>query len=122
VLVAAARRFVVLLVLAGVVTVAGSLVFGSLAGASVDRSISVGFYLVGCFFLVGGFFMGNRGPLRLRNPADGAPLVPFWGTRVVRWATPDEREEAINVSAIYVVLGLTLILIGVVADSRYRLF
>ena len=122
VLVAAARRFVVLLLVAGAVTVAMSLFFGPLAGASAGRSISIGFYLVGCFLLVGGFFVGNRGPLRLKNDAEGASFMPFWGTRVVRWATPDEREDAINTSAIYVTLGLALVLLGIAVDSRYDLF
>jgi hypothetical protein len=88
---AAGRRFLVLLLLASGATVAASLFVGTLAGFSAGRSISLGFYLVGCFLLIGGFFMGNRGPLRLRDRDEAASFVPFWGSRVVRWATPDER-------------------------------
>jgi hypothetical protein len=119
---AALRRFFVLLVLASVVTIGVALFFALLASSSFDRAISVGFYLAGSFLLVGGFFVGNRGPVRLKDPNAAVSFVPFWGTRVVRWATPDEREDAINTSAIFVALGLALILIGVAADSRYALF
>lgn len=113
----ALRRFVVLLVMVAGVTAALSLAFGALAGASAGRSLSLGFYLIGAFLLVGGFFTGNRGPVRLKTDVG----TPFWGSRVVRWATPAEREETINTSAIFVTLGFVLILIGVAVDSRYRL-
>ena len=39
----------------------------------------------------------------------------------MRWATPPEREESINLSAIFIALGFVLILLGVVADNRYNL-
>jgi hypothetical protein len=42
--------------------------------------------------------------------------------RRVRWATRDEHEEAINSSALFVVLGLVLIFLGVVSDNRHTLF
>ena len=96
----------------------GSLVLGLLLGASLSRSIAIGFYLVGSFWLVSGFFVGNRGPVRLKSDI-GAPL---FGSRFVRWATPEEREETINMSAIYVVLGFVLILLGFATDTRYSLF
>ena len=37
-------------------------------------------------------------------------------------ADPEEREETINMSAIYVLLGFVLILLGFAADRRYSLF
>ena len=40
--------------------------------------------------------------------------MPSSGERFVRWATPSEREEALNDSAIFVVIGFALILIGAV--------
>jgi len=98
--------------------VVGSLILGLLLGASLSRSIAIGFYLVGSFWLVSGFFVGNRGPVRLKSDI-GAPL---FGSRFVRWATPEEREETINMSAIYVLLGFVLILLGFAADTRYSLF
>jgi hypothetical protein len=48
--------------------------------------------------------------------------APLFGSRFVRWATPEEREETINMSAIYVLLGFVLILFGFAADTRYSLF
>ena len=117
-LVAALRRLLVLIVVAAAFTVVGSLVLGLLLGASLSRSIAIGFYLVGSFWLVSGFFVGNRGPVRLKSDL-GAPL---FGSRFVRWATPEEREETINMSAIYVVLGFVLILLGFATDTRYSLF
>ncbi len=99
-------------------TALGSIVLGLIAGASLSRSLAIGFYLVGSFWLVAGFFVGNRGPVRLKSDL-GAPL---FGSRFVRWATPEEREETINMSAVYVLLGFVLILFGFAADTRYSLF
>lgn len=117
-LLAALRRLLVLIVVAAAFTVVGSVILGLLLGASLSRSIAIGFYLVGSFWLVSGFFVGNRGPVRLKSDI-GAPL---FGSRFVRWATPEEREETINMSAIYVLLGFVLILLGFAADTRYSLF
>jgi hypothetical protein len=116
-LLAALRRLLVLIVLAAAVTGVGSLIIGALLGSSLTRSLAVGYYVVGSFWLVSGFFVGNRGPVRLKSDL-GAPL---FGSRFVRWATPEERDETINMSAIYVVLGFVLILLGFVADTRYSL-
>jgi hypothetical protein len=115
--VAAVRRLTVLLVLATGVTVVGALAYALLLGESVSRSVSVGFYLVGSFLTIAGFFVGNRGPVRLKRDVG----VPLFGSRIVRWATPEEREESLNTSAIYVVLGFALIFLGVLADTRYSL-
>jgi hypothetical protein len=117
-LLAGLRRLLVLIVVVAGVTAVGSLALGLAAGASAGRSLSIGFYVVGSFWLVAGFFVGNRGPVRLKSDI-GAPL---FGSRFVRWATPEEREETINMSAIYVLLGFVLILFGFAADTRYSLF
>lgn len=118
---AALRRLTGLFVLASALTIVGALVFGVALGADAWRSLSLGFYIMGCFLLVAGFFVGNRGPVRLRG-RKGEPGVPmFFGSRFVRWASPSEREENINLSAIFVVLGFVLILVGVAADNRYDL-
>ena len=42
--------------------------------------------------------------------------------RRVRWATREEHEEAINSSALFVVLGLLLIFLGLLSDNRHALF
>jgi hypothetical protein len=116
---AALRRFLVLLVIVSASTAVISLLVGLASGASLNRALSLGFYMVGSFLLISGFFVGNRGPSRLRR---GSDAIPFFGGRMLRWATPEEREEAINLSAIFVVLGLALIILGIAADSRYKLF
>jgi predicted anti-sigma-YlaC factor YlaD len=89
---------------------------GAAAAAAAVVAVTAG--LVGSFWLVSGFFVGNRGPVRLKSDL-GAPL---FGSRFVRWATPEERDETINMSAVYVLLGFVLILFGFVADTRYSLF
>ncbi len=122
----AARRFVGILGVAALVVVVVSLPIGLLLGASVSRSISVGFYIIGSFLLVAGFFVGNRGPVRLKGGDTdvGASMGMFGiglGGRRLRWATPEENADAMASSAVFVVIGFVLILIGVVADSRVEL-
>ena len=114
---AAARRFGILLGGIAGVTAGVSALAGFLFGTSLDRAISVGFYLVGCFLLVGGFFIGNRGPARPKG--ESGPSM--FGPRFMRWATPDEREETLNTSAVFVAIGFVLLLLGVLVDSRVRL-
>jgi hypothetical protein len=118
-LVAAARRFLALLALAAGTTTAGALLFALLGGFGLSRAISLGFYLVGCFLVIAGFFMGNRGPVRAKDERPGFLFLP---SHRRRWATRDENEAAINDSAIFVTLGFALIILGVAADSRYDLF
>jgi hypothetical protein len=116
VLAAGLRRFsVILLGLAGATTLL-ALLFALLGKWDVGRAVSVGFDVVGAFLLVVGFFVGNRGPVRLKGES-----VPMFGPRHVRWATPDERADTINDSAVFVAVGLVMVVIGVVIDARYSL-
>jgi hypothetical protein len=108
-----------LFVLASGLALLGALLFGVAVGSGASRSISVSFYVIGAFLLIAGFFVGNRGPVRSKSGEKGEYL--FFGSRFVRWASPAEREENINLSAIFVVLGFLLILVGVGADNRYDL-
>lgn len=108
-----------LVVAIGGLTVVGSLLLGLLLGSSVQRSLAVGFYLVGSFLLVAGFFFGNRGPVR--GDADSGGLLRL-GSRRLRWATRDETEEAINQSAVWVAIGFVLIVLGIASDNRHALF
>jgi hypothetical protein len=114
----AARRFVKLLVGVGAATAVLGLAVGAIAGTSVNRSVSLGFYIVGSFLLVAGFFVGNRGPVRPKSAADGFGLIPFLGPRSVRWASPEEQQETINLSAVFVAVGFVLVMIGIAVDSR----
>jgi hypothetical protein len=112
------RRFALILAGLSGVTAAFGLLFSALSGGNVDRTVSIAFDLVGIFFLVAGFFVGNRGPVRLKGHAS----VPLFGERRMRWATLDERHDAISDSAIFIAVGIAMIIIGVTIDSRYRLF
>jgi len=114
---AALRRIAGIFVLASALALLGAAVFGLLAGADARRAISVAFYVTGSFLLISGFFVGNRGPVRIRGGEQGAYM--FFGSRFVRWASPSERDENINLSAVFFVLGFLLILVGIVADNRY---
>ena len=112
------RRFAFILAGLSAFTLVLTLSFTLLGGGNVDRTVSIGFDLVGVFFLVAGFFVGNRGPVRLKGQAS----VPLFGERRMRWATLGERNEAISDSAIFIAVGVVMIIIGVAIDSRYRLF
>ena len=120
---AAIRRLVVLVVLCSALTVVVSVALGLLAGSSLDRAVSLGFYGLGCFLMVAGFFIGNRGPSRVKSETAGSTMLPIpgFGNRKLRWATLDEQHETINNSAVFIILGLILVLIGVVVDSRHSL-
>jgi hypothetical protein len=120
---AAIRRLVVLVVACSALTVVVSVPLGLLAGAALDRAVSIGFYGLGCFLMVSGFFVGNRGPARVKSETAGSSMLPIpgFGNRRLRWATLDEQNETINNSAVFIVLGLILVLIGVVVDSHHSL-
>lgn len=107
----AARRFVrLLLALAGIA--AGlSLAIGLPSGSSLSRSLSVGLYITGCGTLLVGFALAVRGPVR---PGHGV-------TRGLRWISADERDDATADSLLLVALAVVLLVLGVLADTRYPL-
>ena len=113
---AAARRFFTLLgaIVEAIFLCAVSI--GLILGTSLNRSIAVAFEAFGCLLLLFAFFVGNRGPARTKGDAH-----PFIGPRFLRWATPEEHQSTIAESAIFLVLGIILIMIGLAIDSRYRL-
>jgi hypothetical protein len=124
-LVAALRRLAFVTVLAVGVTVVLSLLLGLLIGSSVNRSLTLGFYLVGCFLLVVGFFVGNRGPARVKGEDTVGPTmlpIPGAGARRLRWASLSEQNETINNSAVFISLGLILVALGAIIDTRHSLF
>ena len=116
--VAAARRFTLVIVILSTLVGVLSLAIGALAGSSAARSVSLGFDLVGAFTLLIGFFAGNRGPVRFRSETASA----MFGQKLIRWASPVEREETLNLSALLVTVGFVLIVIGLALDPRYTLF
>lgn len=99
-----------------------SLIVGALLGAGVDRSLALGFYLAGSFMILAGFFVGNRGPARVKGDSDAVGgIFTFFGTRRVRWANLREQNETISNSAVFVSLGFVLILVGFAFDAKHTL-
>ena len=119
-LAAALRRFLVLLVVVAGGTALVSLAIGQLLGAGVSRSVSLGFYGVGSFLLISGFFVGNRGPARVKGDP-GFNVFGIFTNRRIRWATGSEQHESLNLSFVFIALGVFLIVLGVVTDTRYTL-
>jgi hypothetical protein len=111
----AARRVAVIFgTLAGGTGVLAILI-GLVAGSGIGRALSVGWYSVGSLLLISGFFVGNRGPARPQGEGWSVFSLQRW----VRWASPDEQRESISFSALLVVLGFVLIVLGAIADTRY---
>jgi hypothetical protein len=117
---AAARRFILLLLGIAGGTALCSLLIGLAAGAGVSRSMSLGFYVVGSFLLISGFFVGNRGPVRVKGDP-GFSMFGFFRDRRLRWASGSEQVESLSLSFVFVALGLVLIILGIVTDTRYEL-
>lgn len=117
-LVAAARRFVVLTGGIAASTALVSLPLGLLLGADADRAVAVGLYLVGCVLLLGGFFSGNRGPFRVAHEEGMVGLRRARGVRVV---SGEEQAESFNLSGVLVATGLVLLVLGAAVDSNTHL-
>jgi hypothetical protein len=117
---AAGRRFGLLLVGIAGGTAVVSLLLGLVFGAGVSRSVSLGYYIVGSFLLIAGFFVGNRGPVRVKGDS-GFGMFGIFLNRRLRWATGPEQVESLSLSVVFVALGLVLIFLGVLTDTRYKL-
>ena len=115
VFVAAARRFLVLLGAIIAIVVAVGLVVAALGAVSPERAISLGFYGVGAFLVLGGFLVGNRGPYR-SNSVTGDRVG-----RSLRRATSDDTRDSVNMAVLLVVLGFLLLALGIIIDSRFEL-
>lgn len=110
-------RFAAMVAGASLLVLVTSVPLGLVTGTALDRSISLGFYVVGAFVGVLGLLAGNRGPFRRLD--EEAPVS--FGRRLRR-ATFDELVETINLSVVMVALGVVLLALGVAIDDRYRLF
>jgi hypothetical protein len=49
-------------------------------------------------------------------------MFGFFRDRRLRWASGSEQVESLSLSFVFVALGLVLIILGVVTDTRYELF
>jgi general stress protein CsbA len=119
------RRLFLLILGATALTAVGSILIAEIIGASLGRSLTVGFYLVGCFLMLAGFFVGNRGPARVKSESDtrSSPMgMILGGGRNLRWATLGEQNDTINNSAVFIGIGLVLVAIGILFDSRHAFF
>jgi hypothetical protein len=112
-----AVRFAAIVAVAGAITAITSLVLGTLLQASWARSLSVGFYVSGSLSVAIGCLHGLRGPTRAVDTA----TRPMFLERRLRWATRAEQEEALASSALFVLLGIVLLVLGFVTDPRYPL-
>src|SRR3954470_18684125 len=96
---AALRRLTLLVVGCSLGIAAISALFGALLGASLDRAVALGFYGLGCFLMVSGFFVGNRGPARVKSESAGWSMLPGLGSRGLRWAAGPGQDETMSNSA-----------------------
>lgn len=125
-LLAAARRFALLLAAVAGVTIAISLLAALAFDASTGAAVPRGLYIVGCFLLLAGVFSGIRGPVRPKGGDEGRDAVGgLFGIGVfaqgIRTASADERRDARSTSWIFFFLGLALIVLGVATDGRTSL-
>ena len=115
---AAARRFLLLTGGIALATALAAVPLGLLLDAELDRAVAVGFYLVGCVLLLGGFFSVNRGHFRVANEEG---MVGLRRPRGLRVASGDEQTESFNLSGVLIAVGLVLLVLGIAVDSNTRL-
>jgi hypothetical protein len=116
------RRFAIVACVAVAATAVVSLGFGLLLGDSLTRALSVGFYLAATLSIIMGVFLGIRPPVRQEGDAGAiGGLFGIFGSGTVRFATPEEREDSIASSAVFVALGFVLIFFGLLCDGRHPL-
>jgi hypothetical protein len=115
-LLAAARRFGILLGIVSAAALVVGVLLGLLAGSSLNRSISLAFYGAGAFLVAGGFVLGIRGPYRAES--DGGTVRVG---RRLRSVTAEEARESVNITVLLVVLGIVLLAVGAAVDTRYEL-
>jgi hypothetical protein len=113
-------RALKLLLAAAAASAAVALAVGLANGSSLTRSVSVGWYCSGALLLAFGLVASSRGPTRDTDSGAWSPIT--LRNRSLRWATRSEQEESLEVSAVLVVLGLVLIVLGVAVDPRHPLF
>lgn len=120
------RRGLLILAAIAVPTALVSLLLGLASGMAVQSALATGFYVVGAMLMLVGVLSGARGPLRstsLNDPGEAASLFGMGpGRRRLRKATDEERREAVFGAMLFLVLGLVLVALGVVADSESQLF
>jgi hypothetical protein len=121
-LVAGLRRFALLVLLVAALATVLGLLGALLLHAPVRRALSVTFYVMGGLLLASGFFHGIRPPIRIDDEAGIPSMFGILLTRGrLRTASLEERHEALSSSALLVVLGVVMLLLGGVLDPIHHL-
>jgi hypothetical protein len=94
-------------------------VIAGLAHRPVLRGVSVGFYVTGVGLCALAFLLGSRPPVR--GKGDGGFVLARWLGGGVRFASREEQDEALNLPALFVVLGVLLLVAGALIDPRQPL-
>ena len=116
---AVARLALLLLAASGCILVV-TVPVGLFTSIGLDRAISLGFYGLGAFLVILGFLSSSRGALRSDN--DHSHETTLRRERRLRRATVEELHDSMNGAAVVIGIGLALLALGVIIDSRYTLF
>ena len=104
-----------------VVVAAASAAIGLLAHMEVRRAVSLGMYFAGALLLTFGFFHGVRPPVRVEGERGHSGMFGVLLSRgYVRGASADELRDAHASSALFIGLGLVLVLVGALLDPSHR--
>lgn len=117
-------RFFGFVAVTGTVACLGGLLVGALLHEGARRGIAIGLYLTGSFFAGCGVLMATRPPVRSRSTTGGlggamSSLGGLFSPGGVRFATRDEHHEAMNVPAVFISVGVILVVIGAFVDVRH---
>lgn len=116
-LVGALRRFAAIVAASAAGAALLGLVIAAAARENIRRGLAVGFYVAGVCLCGLAMLLSFAPPVRTRR--DGG-FVGFgrWVGGGVRWATGTEHDEAINLPALLLTVGVVLILLGLAVDQR----
>lgn len=116
----ALRRFATLLGLAAAGSALLGLAIAGVTHSALLRGVAIGFYVVGVGLCVLAFLLSSRPPVRGRG-SGGFVGLGRWVGEGVRFATREEHEEALNLPAVFIAIGVCLIVVGVAVDTRHAL-
>ena len=116
-LLGALRRLAAIVAASALAATVLGLVIAAAAHESVRRSLALGFYVAGVCLCGLALLLSFSPPVRTRR--DGG-FVGFgrWVGGGVRWATHTERDEAMNLPALLLTIGVVMIVIGAAVDQR----
>ena len=112
-------RFFGVLAVCSLVACSGGILFGAITH-EIRHGIAAGFYVTGSLLAGCGVLMAIRPPVRGRSESGLSSAIGAFGGLVspggVRWATRDEHRDAMNVPAVFITVGVTLVVIGAFVD------